>query len=96
MANPFTDHPRAVGETYGEHFRYASGFGVTMIAGGLACLTHAVFPFLFDKTGSTAVRRLYDKLHCTQARCDRTEQQIAEDGIGHATPTPIQPARAAE
>ena len=82
MPNPFTDHPRAVGETYGEHLRYATGFGWTMVKGGLACMVHGLFPFLFDKTGSTAVRQLYDKLHCTKARCDRTEAQAAADGYG--------------
>ena len=35
----FREHPASVGETYGQHLRYASGFGVRMIlelADGLA------------------------------------------------------------
>ena len=57
--NPFTRHPTEVGETYPEHFRAASGFGVRMIVGGLACIVHAVFPFWFERTGS----RTLDTLH---------------------------------
>jgi hypothetical protein len=56
--NPFSKHPREVGESYGEHFAVAAGFGLKMIGGGLACLVHAVLPFLFERTGSETVRRL--------------------------------------
>jgi len=56
--NPFTKHPDEVGEGYGKHFAAAAGFGVRMIAGGLACLVHAVFPFLFERTGSETIRSL--------------------------------------
>jgi hypothetical protein len=34
-----------------------------MIGGGLACLVHAVFPFLCVKTGSRTMDRLHSKLH---------------------------------
>ena len=33
----FTEHPASVGETYGEHLVMASGFGIRMILGGMAC-----------------------------------------------------------
>jgi hypothetical protein len=56
--NPFTRHPAEVGESYGEHFTIAARFGLRMIAGGLACLVHAVLPFLFARTGSETVRQL--------------------------------------
>lgn len=52
MKNIFTDHPHSVNENYFQHMRFASAFGFKMLAGGLACLTHAIFPFLFKKTGS--------------------------------------------
>jgi hypothetical protein len=57
MKNAFTDHPAAVGETYGAHLAMASGFGVSMILGGLACLVHGLLPFLFVKTGSRTTGR---------------------------------------
>jgi hypothetical protein len=56
--NPFSKHPGEVGETYAEHLAVASRFGLRMIGGGLACLVHGVFPFLFERTGSETVRRL--------------------------------------
>ena len=34
----FLDHPSEVGEGYAQHFVVASGFGVTMIIGGLGAL----------------------------------------------------------
>jgi hypothetical protein len=60
--NPFTDHPREVGESYGEHFSNAARFGVRMIAGGFACLIHAILPFLFVNKGSEMVRGLHQGL----------------------------------
>ena len=66
MANPlhrwFVAHPQSVGESYTEHFGVASRFGVTMVAGGLACFVHAVFPNLFTRTGSGTVKRLYSQM----------------------------------
>lgn len=56
--NRLTRHLREAGETYPEHFGVAAGFGLRMIVGGLACLVHAVFPFLCERTGSETVRRL--------------------------------------
>ena len=67
MALSFTDHPQAVGETYGEHFAVASGFGISMVAGGLACLVHGVLPFLFTSTGSRTIRRLHDRMVANRA-----------------------------
>lgn len=60
--NPFTRHPREVGESYPEHFTNAAGFGVQMLAAGLASLIHAIFPFLFVETGSRTLRRLHGRL----------------------------------
>lgn len=58
----FTRHPQSVGETYTEHFMMASSFGVPMILAGLACLLHGIFPFLFEKTGSALVKKLYERM----------------------------------
>jgi hypothetical protein len=60
--NIFTDHPTEVGESYGEHFGNASRFGLKLIGGGLACLVHAIFPFLLVNKGSRTVRGLHDGL----------------------------------
>lgn len=58
MTNPFTAHPAAVGETYGEHFAFALGFGARMTLGGLAAMVHAVFPFAFITTASSTLDQL--------------------------------------
>ena len=58
IANLFTDHPRAIGETYGGHARTAFSFGCRMMLGGLACMVHAILPGLFVKTASRTVVQL--------------------------------------
>lgn len=58
----FSDHPATVGETYGEHFATAAGFSARLLLAGLACAVHAVFPFLFVKTGSNAIRELHRRM----------------------------------
>ena len=68
MSISFTDHPHAVGESYGEHFTVATGFGVAMIVGGLACLVHGVLPFLCTTTGSQTIRRLHDRMVTNRVR----------------------------
>ena len=67
--NPFTDHPREIGESYGEHFAHAGYFGIRMIGGGIACIVHAIFPFLFVNKGSETVKWLHTKL---SKRVDKT------------------------
>jgi len=62
----FLSHPRSVGESYGEHAATASRFGFTMIVGGAACVVHAVLPFLFARTASDAVKRLYSQMLARQ------------------------------
>ncbi|MDB5691510.1 MAG: type 1 capsular polysaccharide biosynthesis protein [Alphaproteobacteria bacterium] len=56
--NPLLRHLDEAGESYGKHCGEAATFGFRMIGGGLACLVHAFLPFLFERTGSDAVRRL--------------------------------------
>ncbi|WJY19292.1 DUF6356 family protein [Alteriqipengyuania flavescens] len=59
---PFTAHPQTVSETYLQHLRVAASFGLPMIAGGIACLVHGVFPFLFERTGSETIRSLHERM----------------------------------
>ena len=65
---PFTAHPRTVGETYLQHMRVAASFGLPMIAGGIACLVHGVFPFLFERTGSGTIRSLHERMLANRRR----------------------------
>lgn len=64
----FTRHPATVGESYGEHFVAATGFGLRMLLGAAACLVHAVLPFLFVKTGSDIIRTLNDRMVVNRRR----------------------------
>jgi hypothetical protein len=74
--NPFTSHPHEVGETYGEHLRTASGFGLRMIAGGLACIVHGFLPFLFERTGSQTIGMLHNRLHKRAVSADLERHPI--------------------
>ena len=58
----FAGHPASVGESYGQHLRAAARFGVLMIAGGLACLVHAILPFMFVTRGSETIVRLHERM----------------------------------
>jgi hypothetical protein len=60
--NLFTDHPSTVGETYTEHMGVAFSFAGHMLLGALACFVHGIFPFLFVRTGSRTVTRLYERM----------------------------------
>jgi len=75
MANPFTAHPASVGETYGEHFRFALAFAVRMLLGGFAAAIHSLFPFLFVTTASQALDEL-------NAMRDRNTVRAARAGPG--------------
>ncbi|HEV7444100.1 MAG TPA: DUF6356 family protein [Steroidobacteraceae bacterium] len=55
----FTEHPASVGETYWGHLLRASWFGGKMLLAAGACFVHAIFPFLFVKTGSQAITQLH-------------------------------------
>lgn len=58
----FSGHPASVGETYSQHFVAAGGFGWALLKASLACFMHAVFPFVFEKTGSKAITELHTRM----------------------------------
>jgi hypothetical protein len=66
----FTEHPASVDETYFEHLLTASSFSVRMLMACLACLVHALLPFLFVRTGSAAIETLYDRMVANRRRFD--------------------------
>ncbi len=57
-----TKHLDSVSESYLQHGRHASSFAASMFVGSLACLGHAIFPFLFERTGSDIIRCLHDRM----------------------------------
>ena len=64
----FSEHPQSVGETYGQHLMAAGRFGVMLLSAAVVCLVHAVFPFLFEKTGSRMITQLYQRMVCARQR----------------------------
>lgn len=53
--------------------RFALIFGFKMILGGLACIIHAIFPFLFQKTGSAV---LVDLMEVFISRLPAREERL--------------------
>jgi hypothetical protein len=68
VRNPFTAHPRDVGETYVEHAVFACRYGAKMTLGGIAAVLHGLLPFLFQTTGSRITRELNATLEASAAR----------------------------
>lgn len=58
----FTTHPNSVGENYFQHMRMAFTFGGRLLAASTACFLHGLFPFLFERTGSEAIRLLHEEM----------------------------------
>ncbi len=84
----FTGHPASVGETYGQHFRFAAGTGLEMALGGLACMCHGLLPFTFTNTGSRAIIALHDRMSAgarAQVTARIREERAAPDEAA-ATP----------
>ncbi|MDX1709620.1 MAG: DUF6356 family protein [Rhodovibrionaceae bacterium] len=79
MKELFTKHPASVDETYGEHMVMAASFGGRMFLASLACFVHAVFPFLFERTGSKAISELYERMVTNRHKATRR----AETSLGH-------------
>jgi len=78
MRKLFIEHPKSVGETYLEHLHSAFSFGWRMVAAGIACLLHGVFPFLFVKTVSSVVRHLHERMITHRSR-----QRAAPEWLDH-------------
>ncbi|GJD49513.1 hypothetical protein OPKNFCMD_2244 [Methylobacterium crusticola] len=76
----FSEHPAAVGETYFQHMGTAAGFGLSMIAGGCACLVHGLLPFAFTSTGSRTILRLHERMVVHRARAARHRGAGGEAG----------------
>lgn len=68
MLRLFTEHPASVGESYWEHLGQALSFAGPLLLAGLACLVHAIFPFLCVRTGSRAVSRLHERMLVSRDR----------------------------
>ena len=80
LTRPFTEHPESVGESYGEHLVRATCFGGRMVVAGLACMLHALLPFVFVRTGSVAIEELNARMQATKRRGRLGSDQLASAG----------------
>jgi hypothetical protein len=82
MLKLFTEHPASVNQSYWAHLLFAISFGFGMVKGGCACLIHAIFPFLFQTTGSqtafSAVEKYLQKCPCKNENDERLLQCLQE------------------
>jgi len=60
--NYFTAHLSNIGESYGQHFLHASYYFVMLLTAAICALIHAILPFLFEKTASQIISKLYSKM----------------------------------
>jgi len=58
----FVAHPRAAGQGYFEHLRFAWGFGARMLGGACAAFAHGVLPCVLTDAASRRVRELNARL----------------------------------
>lgn len=78
MKNIFTQHPNSIGETYFQHLYFAGKFGCGMLIGGVACLLHAVFPFIFKNTGSNYLLKMTNDFICRMPSIEERVATIAQ------------------
>ena len=55
----FTEHPASVDENYFQHMGVAFSFAGTLALAAGAAAVHAILPFMFEKTASQMIARLY-------------------------------------
>jgi hypothetical protein len=84
MQKLFKDHPAAVGETYFEHMGTAFTFAARLFGASIACFVHGLFPFLFPSTGSTMVKRLYQRMIVARTAHRGTDQRLERTGVAAA------------
>ena len=75
LTRKFTEHPATVGETYGEHFVTAMGFGFALLKAAMCCFVHALLPFLFEKTGSACISELHERMVTSRAQRANRRQE---------------------
>ena len=70
-------HLREAGESYWQHFRFATTFGLLAIAAGLAAMIHAFVPAMCTRTASRIVRHLGQLLE-DRSTIDAVESEAVE------------------
>lgn len=55
----FTEHPRAAGETYMQHFVFTAKLGARLFYSSMALWLHGIFPFVCTRTASKQIEYMY-------------------------------------
>ena len=76
----FTEHPESVGESYFQHMASAASFSVRLFTGAICCLVHAIFPFMCERTASSIIAELHDRMIANRVR------QPSKEAVGDLTP----------
>ena len=77
MLKEIQDHLNGAGETYFEHMVRALGYSFKMIAGGVCVAIHAIYPAVFQTTGSTTITKMHNDLqpHLAQIKAKRDAEK---------------------
>jgi hypothetical protein len=59
MIKSTKEHLNLTNETYIQHFKFATGVGISMIYGGIQAIIHAIYPGTLTKAASTKIKKLY-------------------------------------
>jgi hypothetical protein len=66
MPNPvkslFMAHPDALNESYGQHMGHAMSYAGRLFAAAFCAFVHGLFPFLFEKTASDAIKAMHAEM----------------------------------
>lgn len=65
----FSDHPNSVGESYWEHFQFASKAAGTTASISAIMLLHAFFPFTYKTTASDMLNKLNKEMQKRNQEC---------------------------
>ena len=85
----FSEHPASVGESYLQHLRVALGFSGRLLLAGMACLVHAIFPFLCAHTGSNSILELHERM---LSRRRQVVREVSREASG-VTVSPVASSR---
>lgn len=59
----FIKHPEEQNMTYFEHLKHAFSYGIDSLCCSIIFIVHGFIPYLFEKTGSTMIQNLHDRLN---------------------------------
>jgi Family of unknown function (DUF6356) len=58
----FVAHPDALGESYLQHMGHAMSYAGRLFGAAFCAFAHGLFPFLFEKNASNAVKAMYGEM----------------------------------